>query len=76
MKNISKEKIDKVISEAINNNCLDLQNQFTEALEKIPEQKENPIARELVVVSIAQGNVMNAMKEVLYDLFLDSDEDI
>lgn len=35
--------------------------------------KNNPCAREVLAASIAQGNIMAALKEVCYKLFLEND---
>ena len=72
MGNITKEKIDDIIQEAANNNLLDIKNQFASAMEELPEQKDNPVAYAIIAASIAQGNVMAAMKEICYKLLLEN----
>jgi len=67
--NITKEKIDDIFMTATKHNLLDLENQLINALEEISELKDNPIAREILAASIAQGNIMAALKEVCYMCF-------
>lgn len=70
---ISKEQIDKVIESATQNHLLDLTNQFTNAINSIPGEKNNPVAREIIAANIAQNNVMNALKEICYELLISKD---
>ena len=69
MNNISKERIDEVFMTAIENNLFNLKDQFQEAIERIPEQKENSMMRELIAANLAQNNAMLALKEIFYELF-------
>lgn len=71
--NITKEKIDEIFLTATENNLLDLRNQFLNVLEEVPKFEDNPYAREVLVASIAQGNVMAALKEVCYKLLLENE---
>ena len=71
--NITKEKIDDIFMTATKHNLLDLENQLINALEEISELKDNPIAREILAASIVQGNIMAALKEVCYMLFLENE---
>lgn len=72
MGDITKEKIDDIFLEAVNNNLLDIKNQFASAMEELPEQKDNPVAYAIIAASFAQGNVMAAMKEICYKLLLEN----
>ena len=72
MGDITKEKIDDIFLEAVNNNLLDIKNLFASAMEELPEQKDNPVAYAIIAASFAQGNVMAAMKEICYKLLLEN----
>lgn len=37
------------------------------------DQKDNPVAVAIMAASIAQGNVMNALKEICYELIVEDD---
>jgi SpoVK/Ycf46/Vps4 family AAA+-type ATPase len=68
--NISKERIDEVFEIAVKNHFGNIENDFITAMSQIPEQKDNAVAREIIAVSIAQSNVLAAMKEVFYELLI------
>lgn len=69
--NITKERIDEVFIQATENHLINIKNDFIEAMNQIPEFKNNPAAREVIAASIAQGNVMAAVKEIFYELLTD-----
>lgn len=69
--NITKERIDEVFIKATENHLINIKNDFVEAMNQIPEFKNNPAAREVIAASIAQGNVMAAVKEIFYELLTD-----
>lgn len=71
--NITKEKIDEIFLTATENNLLDLRNQFLNVLEEVPKFEDNPYAREVLAASIVQGNIMAALKEICYKLFLENE---
>lgn len=71
--NITKEIIDEVVLNASKNNLLDIISQVDDAMNQIPEFKQNPLAYSIMAVSIAQGNIMATLKEVLYKLFADEE---
>lgn len=71
--NITKEKIDKIFLNAVENNLLDINSQFLKAIEEVPKFENNPYAREILAASIAQGNIMAALKEVCYKLLLENE---
>lgn len=69
--NITKEKIDEIFLKSIENNLLDITNQFLNVLDANPNMQNNPLEREVLAISIAQGNIMAALKEVCYKLLLE-----
>jgi len=71
--NITKEKIDEIFLTATENNLLDITNQFLNVLDANPNMQNNPLEREVLAISIAQGNIMAALKEVCYKLLLGND---
>lgn len=71
--NITKEKIDEIFLNVAEDKLLDINIQFINALENIADMKNNPCAREVLAASIAQGNVMAALKEVCYKLLLENE---
>ena len=71
--NITKEKIDEIFLKSIENNLLDITNQFLNVLVANPNMQNNPLEREVLAISIAQGNIMAALKEVCYKLLLEND---
>lgn len=71
--NITKEKIDEIFLKSIENNLLDITNQFLNVLDANPNMQNNPLEREVLAISIAQGNIMAALKEVCYKLLLEND---
>lgn len=71
MKNINKEQIENIFIKSAQNNLTDLQNQVIEALNQLPEQQKNPLAYAVVASTIAQSNIMSAMKEILNELFVE-----
>lgn len=71
MKNINKEQIENIFIKSAQNNLTDLQNQVIEALNQLPEQQENPLAYAIVASTIAQSNIMSAIKEILNELLIE-----
>lgn len=71
MKEITKEQIEDIFYKSMQNNLTDIQNQVIETLNQLPEQQENPLAYAVVASSIAQSNVMSAMKEILCELLFE-----
>lgn len=72
--NITEECIDKAVLNASKNNITDIVNQFADAMEQLPEQKNTPLAYATIAAHIAQMSVMTAVKEVLYELFTEKEE--
>lgn len=72
MKNISKEQIESIFIKSTQNNLLNLQKQIIETLEQFPEHQENPLAYAIIASTIAQSNVMLAMKEILNELLVEN----
>lgn len=66
--NITKERIDEVVLTATQNNLFDLMDKIADAMNLIPEEKQNPIAYTVAAASVVQGTVMAALKDVLYEL--------
>lgn len=71
--NITREKIDEIFLSAAENNLLDITNQFLNVLDTNSNMQNNPLEREILAISIAQGNIMAALKEVCYKLLLEND---
>ncbi len=71
--NITREKIDEIFLSAAENNLLDITNQFLNVLDTNPNMQNNPLEREILAISIAQGNIMAALKEVCYKLLLENE---
>ena len=74
--NISKERIDEVFEIAAKNHFGNIENDFITAINQIPEyvnrteELEHAVAREIIAASIAQSNVLAAIKEVFYELLI------
>ncbi len=70
MKEITKEQIDKAIEEVSAVIAENTNKAFYDATGYInKEQENNPLAYDIVAITVAQNNAMTAMKEVLYKLF-------
>ncbi|MBC5745751.1 hypothetical protein FMM74_019845 [Lachnospiraceae bacterium MD308] len=69
--NITKEKVDEIFLTATENKLLDIRNQFLNVLDANPNMQNNPLEREVLAISIAQGNIMAALKEICYKLLLE-----
>lgn len=72
--NITKERIDEVFITAVENNLLNLTDDISTAMEKFPDENKSLLAYIIATASVVQGNVMAAMKEVLYELFIEKEE--
>lgn len=68
----TREQIDKIFETAAKNQLLNLHNQLINAMNE-SDQKENPVALAIMAASIAQGNVMSALKEICYELIVEDD---
>ena len=52
---------------------MNITNQFLNVLDTNSNMQNNPLEREILAISIAQGNIMAALKEVCYKLLLEND---
>ena len=74
-KNITKERIDEIVTNVVTkNNFSDIKNQVMDAIDQIPEFKQNILAYTFLAAHVAQINAIVAMKEVLYELFTEKEE--
>ncbi len=73
--NFTKERIDEIVTNVVSkNNFSGIKNQVMEAMDQIPEFKQNILAYTFLAAHVAQINAMAAMKEVLYELFTEKEE--
>lgn len=71
MRSISKEQIETIFIKSTQNNLLNIQEQVIETLEQFPEHQDNPLTYAIIASTIAQSNVMLAMKEILNELLVE-----
>lgn len=72
--NITKERIDEVCKNAIENNLLNLTDDISTAMEQFPDEDKSIFEYIIATAGVVQGNAMVAMKEVLYELFIEKEE--
>lgn len=69
MLNLTKEKIDNVIDSVSKNNLYNVQDQILSVMNKLTkEQQENPVTLAISASYIVQTNIMNTIKDMLYEL--------
>lgn len=70
--NITKEQLEEMITDTSLKICGDIVQQVSSVFDDLSEeQKNNPIAREVLVATIAQSNAICVFKEVLTKLLFE-----
>lgn len=69
--NLTREQIEKAFLNALEQITLTVHDDYLSACDKLDkEQKDNPLLREMLAISIAQSNAVFAVKDALCELLL------
>lgn len=69
---LTKEQLNQLINDTALEICNNLNEEFISKIDSLSdEQKENPLYREIIAITVAQNNAILVIKEVLMKLFFE-----